>query len=205
VDSITSNLGHLLWSGIVPPDRAAAVTEQLMSPELFSGWGIRTMSTADLGFNPISYHCGTVWPHDNSIAVAGLHRCGFHKEANRVMEAMMEAATYFEDYRLPEAFAGYPRDVAPFPVQYPTAGSPQAWAAGAPLLMLRAALGMTPDAQNRTIRLDPHLPAALKNMRMTGCPAFDRVFEVEVVDGRGKVHQVRADGARMEATRPKSS
>ena len=98
VDSKTSNMGHLLWSGIVPKERAATVAAQLMGPGLFSGWGIRTMSTEDGGFNPISYHCGTVWPHDNSIAVAGLHRYGFHDEANRVMQATIDAAAAFEDW-----------------------------------------------------------------------------------------------------------
>jgi glycogen debranching enzyme len=193
VDSKTSNMAHLLWSGIVPQERAAAVVAQLMGPALFSGWGIRTMSTEDRGYNPISYHCGTVWPHDNSIAVAGLHRYGFHSEANRVMEATMDAAAFFEGWRMPEAFAGYPRDVAPFPVEYPTAGSPQAWAAAAPLLMLRAALGLEPDTEARTIVSNPHLPAALKDLELTGCPAFDKAFQVVVNGGRAQVRPVAAE------------
>ena len=196
VDSKTSNMGHLLWSGIVPRERAVAVVAQLMGPGLFSGWGIRTMSTEDRGFNPISYHCGTVWPHDNSIAVAGLHRYGFHAEANRVMEATMDAAAYFEDWRLPEAFAGYSRDVGPFPIQYPTAGSPQAWAAAAPLLMLRAALGLEPDAKSRMLVTKPHLPDALKDLDLRGCPAFDRVFDVTVTAGQAIVRPARAERAR---------
>ena len=196
VDSKTSNMGHLLWSGIVPRERARAVVAQLMGPALFSGWGIRTMSTEDRGYNPISYHCGTVWPHDNSIAVAGLHRYGFHAEANLVMEATMDAAAFFEDWRLPEAFAGYSREVGPFPVEYPTAGSPQAWAAAAPLLMLRAALGMEPDMETRTIVTNPHLPSALRELELNGCPAFDRAFQVVVSGGRAQVRPVAAERLR---------
>jgi glycogen debranching enzyme len=196
VDSKTSNMGHLLWSGIVPKKRAPAVVAQLMGPGLFSGWGVRTMSTEDRGFNPISYHCGTVWPHDNSIIVAGLHRYGFHKEANRVMEATMDAAAYFEDWRMPEAFAGYSREVGPFPGQYPTAGSPQAWAAAAPLLMLRAALGLEPDGVGKTVVTDPHLPEAMQDLELSGCPAFDKVFDVVVRSGRAQVRQVRAQRAQ---------
>jgi glycogen debranching enzyme len=201
VDSKTSNMGHLLWSGIVPQERAAAVVAQLMGPGLFSGWGIRTMSTEDRGFNPISYHCGTVWPHDNSIVVAGLHRYGFHAEANRVMEATMDAAAYFEDWRMPEAFAGYPRDVGPFPIQYPTAGSPQAWAAAAPLLMLRAALGLEPDPRSRMLVTKPHLPEALRDLVLHGNTAFDKVFDVVVTAGHAAVRRAHAERARDDSDR----
>ena len=184
VDSMTSNMGHLLWSGIVPPDRAEVVARQLVSRSLFSGWGVRTMSGEDVGFNPISYHCGTVWPHDNSIAVAGLHRYGFHAEANRIMTAMVAAAAEFPDHRLPEVFAGYSRDVGPFPVEYPTTCSPQAWAAGSTMLMLRAALGLEPDPGTRGVRLDPHLPALAADLAMKGFSAFGRMYDVHV-DGQG--------------------
>ncbi|HEV3232159.1 MAG TPA: glycogen debranching N-terminal domain-containing protein [Candidatus Dormibacteraeota bacterium] len=198
VDSITSNLGHLLWSGIVPEARAAQVAAQLLGPGLFSGWGVRTMSAEDHGYNPISYHCGTVWPHDNSIAVAGLHRYGFHDEANRIWAAMLDAAQHFTDFRLPEVFAGYDRDAGPFPVEYPTASSPQAWAAGAPLLMLRAGLGLRPDPVNRTVRLDPHLPAFVHHLRLSGCLAFDQLLDVEVDEGRASVEVA----ARVEEVAP---
>jgi glycogen debranching enzyme len=187
VDSMTSNMGHLLWSGIVPADRAQVVAAQLASPALFSGWGVRTMSRDDLGFNPISYHCGTVWPHDNSIAVAGLHRYGFHAQANRLMTAMIDAAGEFIGHRLPEVFAGYGRDVGPFPVEYPTASSPQAWACGTSMLMLRAALGLEPEAATRGIRVDPHLPARADALKMTHFRAFGRQFEVRVDGQRASV------------------
>jgi glycogen debranching enzyme len=158
-----------------------------MGPGLYSGWGIRTMSTADHGFNPISYHCGTVWPHDNSIAVAGLHRYGFHEEANRVMASMLDAAQNFIDFRLPEVFAGYGRSMGPFPVEYPTASSPQAWAAAAPLLMLRAALGARPDREGGGLVIDPHLPGFIHHLKLSGCLVRGRLFDIEVVEGVGTV------------------
>ena len=143
VDSITSNPGHLLWSGIVDDDKIEAVVETLMSDALFSGWGIRTMAVGEGGYNPIEYHNGTVWPHDNSFIAHGLARLGYREQAARVARGILEAATFFE-FRLPEVFAGYPRELTGFPVEYPTACSPQAWATGAPLLLLRALLGLEP-------------------------------------------------------------
>jgi len=195
VDSITSNLGHLLWSGIVPRERAGAVAAQLMGPDLFSGWGIRTMSSADSGFNPIGYHLGTVWPHDNSLAMAGLRRYGFYEEANRIWVAMMDAAAAFNDHRLPEAFAGFDQAAAPFPVEYPTASSPQAWAAGAVLLMLRSALGAEPDLATRSVRVDPHLPAHVHFLRLGGCVAFGRKFDIEVTEGTAEVTETHSPAA----------
>lgn len=188
VDSLTSNMGQLLWSGIVPKERAAAIAAHLLSKTLFSGWGIRTMADTEGGFNPISYHCGTVWPHDNSLAVAGLHRYGFHEEANRLFIALVEAAQRFR-YRLPEVFAGYGRPVGPFPVQYPTASSPQAWSCGAPALMLRAALGLEPGPNGVGVRVDPHLPPQLVDLRLDGIAAFGQRFTVELSGGRVEVHR----------------
>jgi glycogen debranching enzyme len=152
VDSLTSNIGHLLWSGIVDDDKADAVVRHLMGDRLFSGWGVRTMAEGEGGYNPIEYHNGTVWPHDNSFIAAGLARYGYRAEAARVAHAVLEAATYF-DYRLPEVFAGYRRGRTKFPVEYPTASSPQAWATGAPLLLIRVLLGLEPDGA-----VDPVLP-----------------------------------------------
>src|SRR4029079_15200069 len=127
VDALTSNIGHLLWSGIVDRPRADAVARHLMSKRLFSGWGIRTMAVGDAAYNPIGYHVGTVWPHDNSIIALGLRRSGHAAAARQVVTGILEAAAYF-DGRLPEAYAGYPREATAFPVEYPTACSPQAWA-----------------------------------------------------------------------------
>lgn len=142
VDSLTSNPGHLLWTGIVDDDRARAIADTLLSPPLFSGWGIRTMATTEGGYNPVSYHNGSVWPHDNSLIVAGLARYGLTAEATRVIDGILAALSHSPDHRLPELFAGYGSDEAHAPVPYPTACRPQAWAAGTVFLALSASLGI---------------------------------------------------------------
>lgn len=146
VDAATSNMGHCLWSGIVDDDKAAAVAERLLSPEMFSGWGVRTLATDMGAYNPASYHNGSVWPHDNAIVAAGLMRYGFVEEANRIVSGLFEAASYFGG-RLPELFCGFDRERYPEPVAYPASCSPQAWAAATPLSLLRT-----------TLRFDPSLP-----------------------------------------------
>ncbi|MFC6018283.1 glycogen debranching N-terminal domain-containing protein [Plantactinospora solaniradicis] len=176
IDSMTSNMGHLLWSGIVPAERAAAVARQLMSDELFSGWGVRTMSTDDRGYNPIGYHLGTVWPHDNSLIAYGLARYGFRAEANRIIEAMLEATRY-SDNRLPEAFSGYDRSFGRIPVPYPTACNPQAWASAAPLLFLRTMFGL--EARDGQFVLDPDIPERFGRIQLTGVQGFDQRWEIE--------------------------
>ncbi len=143
VDSVTSNIGHLLWSGILGEDEAALTAERLMGEELYSGWGVRTLGSRESGYNPLGYHTGTVWPHENSLIAAGLMRYGHEEAARRLAGAVLGAASYFE-YRLPEVFAGYPLAEASVPVAYPTASRPQAWAAGAPLLLLSTVLGLCP-------------------------------------------------------------
>ena len=167
VDSITSNVGQLLWSGIVPEDRAATLAEQLVGEALFSGWGVRTMAEGEGGYNPIRYHNGTVWPHDNSLIAHGLARYGFRAEAALIAFATLEAATYFR-YRLPEVFAGYRRGRTGFPVEYPTASSPQAWATGAPLLLLRVLLGLEPEGEELTS--DPYFPDEVERITLEGIP-----------------------------------
>jgi glycogen debranching enzyme len=163
VDSMTSNVGHLLWSGIVPEGRASALRDRLMAADMFSGWGIRTMSSGDAGYNPIEYHDGTVWPHDTAIVAEGLRRYGFRDEANRVAWALFEAADAF-DYRLPEVFAGYDREATTVAVEYPTASRPQAWAAAAPLLAIRTLLGL--DAAGGRPTSDPKLPSSIGRLRL---------------------------------------
>jgi glycogen debranching enzyme len=165
VDSLTSNIGHLLWSGIVDDDKAAAVARRLLGDRLFSGWGVRSMAEGEGGYNPIAYHNGTVWPHDNGLIAAGLRRYGFKQEAGRLAYAILEAAAYFE-HRLPEVFAGYPRALTRVPVQYPTASSPQAWAAGTPLLLLRVLLGLEPGPNE--LGSDPLLPDAIGELALRG-------------------------------------
>ena len=188
VDSLCSNIGHLLWSGIVPPNRVDAVVDRLMGPDLWSGWGVRTMSSADGGFNPLSYHNGTVWPHDNSLIAWGLARYSRWPEAQRIIRRMLNAAGHF-DYQLPEVFAGLPRADTPFPIAYPTAARPQAWAAGTPVLLLQILLGLRPDLRNHQLRsvLPLELPSWVGSLRLTGLRAFDRTWDVRVEEGMIRV------------------
>jgi len=174
VGTITSNPGHCLWSGIVPPERVAAVAERLLGPELDSGWGIRTYAAGQPGFNPIGYHTGSIWPHDNALAAAGLKRAGRHDDAGRIATRIFEAARESPEFRLPELFCGFTRDPASVPVPYPVACSPQAWAAAAPLSLLQTMLGMRARAAEGILELDrPHLPTWLgkvtvHNLRVGG-------------------------------------
>jgi glycogen debranching enzyme len=163
VDSLTSNIGHLLWSGIAEPDKAKKCVEHLMSDALFSGWGIRTMALGEGSYNPIGYHVGTVWPHDNSIIAWGLRVAGYKAEAARIARGILEAAELFH-HRLPEAFSGYPRSATKYPVEYPTACSPQAWATGAPLLLLRAMLGL--DSDGKHLIIDPAIPEPMTQLEL---------------------------------------
>jgi glycogen debranching enzyme len=163
VDAMTSNVGHLLWSGIVPTSRAADVRDRLMAADMSSGWGIRTMSSRDAGYNPIEYHNGTVWPHDTAIIAEGLRRYGLRDDASRVAWALFEAAGEFA-YRLPEVFAGYDRDASIVAVEYPTACRPQAWAAAAPLLGIRTILGLEADVGRVTS--NPLLPRSMARLRL---------------------------------------
>jgi glycogen debranching enzyme len=191
VDSLCSNVGHLLWSGIVPERRVDAIVDALMGPELWSGWGVRTMSTGDAGYNPLSYHNGTVWPHDNSLIAQGLARYARWPEAQRIIRRMLGAAAHFA-YQLPEVFAGLPRSETPFPIAYPTAARPQAWAAGTPVLLLQLLLGLEPDRSRHHLEtLAPdELPSwAGRSLRLSGIRAFDRQWDVRVERGRVTVEE----------------
>jgi glycogen debranching enzyme len=169
VDSLCSNIGQLLWSGIVDEDKAPALRDHLIGPKMFSGWGVRTMAEGEGGYNPIEYHNGTVWPHDCSFIAAGLARYGFRKEAAQIIAGIFEAGLFFH-YRLPEVFAGYERTKTRFPVQYPTASSPQAWAAGSPMLGIRVLLGLEPKGEVLTSQPDPVLPFWMPNLSVEGIP-----------------------------------
>jgi glycogen debranching enzyme len=188
VDSLCSNIGHLLWSGIVPPARADAIVDQLMGDTLWSGWGVRTMSTMDRGYNPLAYHNGTVWPHDNSLIAWGLARYGRWPEAHRIIRQMVSAGRHFE-YQLPEVFAGLPRAETRFPIAYPTAARPQAWAAGTPVLLLQLLLGLKPDRRQSTLETDapPELPAWAGSLRLSGVRAFERAWEIRLEEGSVRV------------------
>jgi glycogen debranching enzyme len=190
VDSMCSNIGHLLWSGIVPPARVDQVVDALMSDPLWSGWGVRTMSTEDLGYSPLSYHNGTVWPHDNSLIAAGLARYGRRAEALRIVQQMFEAAAHF-GYELPEVFAGMAQSTTPFPIAYPTAARPQAWAAGTPVLLLRVLLGLEPDAARERLEttVTDELPSWAGSLRLAGVRAFGRAWDVYVEDALVRVEE----------------
>ena len=167
-DAIGSNAGQCLWTGIVAPDRARRVAERLLSPDMFSGWGIRTYAAGQKGYNPIGYHTGTVWPHDTSLIAAGLKRYGFHDDANRLVGRVFEACQHFSDFRLPELFCGFDREVSPIPVPYPVACTPQAWAAGATFLFLETMLGLRAHASRKELELyRPNLPDWLGKVTIT--------------------------------------
>jgi glycogen debranching enzyme len=155
-DSLTSNIGHLLWSGILDDGEAAAAAERLLDEQLYSGWGIRTLGAREAGYNPLGYHTGTIWPHDNSLIAAGLARYGHHDAARTIASALLAAAPYFE-HRLPEVFAGFPRLVTSVPVEFPTASRPQSWASGAPLLLLTTLLKLDPARADAEADLPPPL------------------------------------------------
>jgi glycogen debranching enzyme len=191
VDSLCSNVGHLLWSGIVPSERVDAVVDQLMGDDLWSGWGVRTMSAGDVGYNPLSYHNGTVWPHDNSLIAHGLARSARWPEAQRIVRRMLGAASHFGN-QLPEVFAGLPRGETPFPIAYPTAARPQAWAAATPVLLLQVLLGLEPDRRRHQLatRAPEELPSwAGRSLRLAGIRAFDRQWDVRVEHGRVTVDE----------------
>ena len=163
VDSQASNTGHLLWSGIVDERKARGVVQRLMREDMFSGWGIRSMSSRDAGFNPLEYHNGTVWPHDSAICAEGMRRYGFRDEAGKVAQGLLDAAEAFSN-QLPEVFAGFARDHTSVPVEYPEALKPQSWAAAAPLLALRTVHGL--DVVDGKLRSQPHVPGELGKLRL---------------------------------------
>jgi glycogen debranching enzyme len=173
IQSIVSNPGHLLWSGIVPPERAAKLVKRLFEPDLWCGWGIRTLSSLNPAYNPISYQLGSVWPHDNAVIAMGLKRYGYHTEANRIAEGIFAAASYFEAGRMPELFGGIERQPNSFPVPYSDANIPQAWSAGAIVLLIRSMLGLEADAPQRQLTFQPRLPAWLSNIELTNLTVGD--------------------------------
>jgi glycogen debranching enzyme len=185
VDTLASNVGHLLWSGIVDRSKARALARHLLGPRLFSGWGVRTLAEGEQRYNPIGYHVGTVWPFDNSFIAWGLRRYGYKREAARIAAGILDAAEFFHG-RLPEAFGGYQRSVTKYPVQYPTACSPQAWSTGAPLLLLRTMLGLEPIGDHLIV--DPALPQGIGRLELLDIPGrWDRIDAF----GRGRI---RVDG-----------
>jgi len=186
VDTIGSNAGHALWSGIVQAEHAPAVAAALGSSAMVSGWGLRTFAADQPGYNPIGYHTGTVWPHDTAIAAAGLRRYGFDDAADILSSGMLAAAQRFPAFRLPELFCGFDRASTGAPIAYPVACSPQAWAAGAALMLIRTMLGLQADAPNRRLTLDrPILPAGLTKVVIRGLRVGDASCDLLLHRWRG--------------------
>jgi glycogen debranching enzyme len=196
--ALASNQGHLLWARALDPRRAGAVRDALMSPAMFSGWGIRTLGRGEAGFNPVAYHRGTVWPHDTAMIAAGLRHYGFDTDFLTCFEALIEAASHAEDYRLPELFAGFSRTQFETPVPYPVACHPQAWAAAAVPYLLVRALGLEPDALEGRLRVHrPSLPAWLNRVRVddlrVGSSRVGLTFE-RTSEGQVALTDARIDG-----------
>lgn len=196
VDSITSNIGQCLWTGIVADDVAARVAERLVSPSMFTGFGVRTLSGEEARFNPISYHNGSVWPHDSVLCASGLARYGFREEAEQVVTGLLEAVRAFGG-RLPELFCGFHRDDQPVPVPYPTSCSPQAWAAAVPFEILRIALGLEADVPRGVVRTAAPMPF-LGDVRVRGLRVAGRGITVEAGRGTGVTLQGLPEGIRHE-------
>ena len=187
VDAITSNPGHLLWSRVVPPERTRSVVEVLMGSPSWSGFGIRTMAAGERGYHPTAYHRGTVWPHDNAVIAMGFARAGAKEACARIADGLFAAARSC-GYRLPEAFAGYARSDTEDPVRYASAGDPQAWASGTPLLLLRAVLGLEFD--RGVPRIDPAVPASLGRIQIEGMHAGGKRWVITARGHEGEVVEV---------------
>ncbi len=197
VDTVGSNAGHCLWSGIVEPDTAAVVAETLGSRAMSSGWGVRTFASDQAGYNPIGYHIGTVWPHDTAIAAAGARRYGFDAVGGRLSSGLLAAAHHFPAYRLPELFCGFDRESTGAPVAYPVACSPQAWAAGAPLMLIRTMLGLHADASLGQLTLNkPDLPKDITKVVVKGLRVGDASCDLLLHRWRGltSAEVLRKDG-----------
>ncbi len=179
VDVLASNIGHCLWTGIIDTERARLVADRLLSPAMFTGFGIRTLASSAAAYNPVSYHNGSVWPHDNALAAAGLARYGFVEEAHRVIEAQLDVARSHHG-RLPELFAGFERGELAVPASYPTSCSPQAWASASPLLWLRTLLRLDPWASKGKVWIDPQLPDRLRHLVVSGIRIGDQTLTASI-------------------------
>lgn len=187
VDSMTSNAGHLLWSGIADAEKAAYVARRLLSPEFFSGWGIRTLTDRSKHYNPMSYHNGSVWPHDNSLIAAGLLKYGHTDEALKILSGLTAASKYFDEASLPELFCGFNRELTLVPIDYTTSNKPQAWAAGSIPFILTSMLGISIQSHDgkRTVKIDPKLPQKIDRL------LFKRLF---ILDQKVDILITRIDG-----------
>lgn len=196
IDALASNMGHCLWTGVVDDAKAAHTARQLLSPVMFSGYGIRTLATTMAAYNPASYHNGSIWPHDNALAVAGLVRYGHVAEAQQVAAALIDASAFFAG-RLPELFCGFDRGDLPGPVPYPTSCSPQAWASAAPVALVSAMLGLDPDVPSGRIVVSPHPPSQWGALRVANIHVGEQHLSV-TVDGDGAWKVAGADDLVVE-------
>lgn len=205
VAGIASNPGHLLWCGLPSPEHARAVADCLLGEDMFTGYGLRTLSALNPAYNPLSYQRGSVWPHDTLLAAAGLWRYGLRDQAGRLVQAVLEAARAFEDERLPELFCGLDR-LHGMPVPYEEANVPQAWAAAAPLLAAQLFLGLVPDAPRRRCFLDPWLPEWLPRLEMRNIAIGAGRLGVTVVrhGGRTVVESAEAEGVEVIQATPEA-
>jgi len=194
IKSVASNPGHLLWAGVIAPERAAKVRDRLLAGDMWSGWGIRTLSAEHPAYNPFSYQLGSVWPHDNAICAAGFRRYHFDASAMHVARGIFDAADRFQSRRLPELFSGVPRDAGGFPVQYLGANVPQAWAAGAVVHFITALLGLEADAPHRRLTLRPWLPLWLGEVRLENLRVGDAVVDL-------RLHRLEQGGHGLDVER----
>ncbi len=197
--TVASNAGHLLWSGIVPPERAGRVVARLMQPDMWSGWGIRTLTQENPAYNPYSYQNGSVWPHDNSLIALGFKHYGFADEANMVARDINRAASFFTQRQLPELYSGLQRNDTNFPVQYLGANVPQAWAAGSVFALIQAMLGLAPDAPNEVLWIDPVLPEWLPDITLRDLRVGGQMFDIAFsrVDGQTRHEVLRGNPAAV--------
>jgi glycogen debranching enzyme len=192
---IASNAGHCLFSGIAGSARAVRVRDTLLSDAMFSGWGVRTVAEGQARYNPMSYHNGSVWPHDNAMIAWGLARYGFRDAALRLFSSWLRVASFMELHRLPELFCGFRRHAGREPTPYPVACSPQAWAAGSLFMLLQACLGLTVDGVRGEVRLDrPRLPKAVENLWIRNLRVGDAVADIGL-------HRVKTGDVRVVVRR----
>jgi glycogen debranching enzyme len=202
IESIASNAGHLLWAGAVPKQRAASVARRLLEPDMWSGWGVRTLSSAHVAYNPVSYQRGSVWPHDNAIIANGCARYGLGDAAGRTARALFDAAERFRYGRLPEVFGGLERDAGSFPVQYLGANVPQAWASGAVIHLVHALLGFEPDAANKRLCLRPQLPGWLGEVELANLRVGNSWVDLRIRRDQVVVEGQRGDELDVKTASP---
>jgi glycogen debranching enzyme len=200
IDALASNIGHCLWSGVVDDEHAEQVAHHLLSAPMWTGWGVRTLAADEPAYSPMSYHCGSVWPHDNALLVAGLRRYGFIDAAHTVSLGVLDAATAAGG-RLPELFCGLDRVDIGVPVPFPTSCSPQAWAAATPFLLLQTLLGLEPDVPAGRLSIEPALPRGTTRLELRGARLWSHRLDIVMHDGNLDVHGT--DGLTVESIRPR--